>query len=261
MNEFRPFLFEFWCFSLGKQARFTCRTFVPECPCEKFMNLPLFGLVCRGHSWQEAFFSLCSQHVLRNKNATKNVCDRDFAELSDEPSGAICLKPLFSTGHCPRLIQTVLCCCSSDSFGLCDSFLAPEINCNSPPKPWKWRPQTYHSTGLDYKLIPQRLCPCNFRCNDYRIKIGKISISCNFSEFRLWGAATGKTEICYKEQKITIIIPDRIFYRNSRWNDYKIKFAQNIRGPQVGGQIRRGWIWRFLGRPEFRSRGPKTLWK
>ena len=31
---------EFWCFSLGKQARFTSRTFVPECPCEKFMNWP-----------------------------------------------------------------------------------------------------------------------------------------------------------------------------------------------------------------------------
>ena len=26
-------------------------TFVPECPCEKFMNWPFFGLVCRGHSW------------------------------------------------------------------------------------------------------------------------------------------------------------------------------------------------------------------
>ena len=25
--------------------------FVPECPCETFMNWPLFGLVCRGHSW------------------------------------------------------------------------------------------------------------------------------------------------------------------------------------------------------------------
>ena len=41
---------EFWCFSLGKQARFTSRTFVPECPWEKFMNWPFFGLVCRGHS-------------------------------------------------------------------------------------------------------------------------------------------------------------------------------------------------------------------
>ena len=29
---------ELWCFSLGKQARFTYRTFVPESPCEKFMN-------------------------------------------------------------------------------------------------------------------------------------------------------------------------------------------------------------------------------
>ena len=26
-------------------------TFVPECPCEKFMNWPFFGLVCRGDSW------------------------------------------------------------------------------------------------------------------------------------------------------------------------------------------------------------------
>ena len=25
-------------------------TFVPECPREKFMNWPFFGLVCRGHS-------------------------------------------------------------------------------------------------------------------------------------------------------------------------------------------------------------------
>ena len=41
---------EFCCFSLGKQARFTSRTFVPECPLEKFMNWPFFGLVCRGHS-------------------------------------------------------------------------------------------------------------------------------------------------------------------------------------------------------------------
>ena len=32
------YLYEFWCLSLGKQARFTFRTFVPECPCEKFMN-------------------------------------------------------------------------------------------------------------------------------------------------------------------------------------------------------------------------------
>ena len=38
VHEFRPFFCEFWCFSLGRQARFTFRTFVPECPCEKFMN-------------------------------------------------------------------------------------------------------------------------------------------------------------------------------------------------------------------------------
>ena len=32
----------------------------------------------------------------------------------------------------------------------------------------------YHCTGLDYKLIPRRICACNFRWNDYRIKIGNI---------------------------------------------------------------------------------------
>ena len=32
-------------------------TFVPECPCEKFMNWPFFGLVCWGHSWSFSAFS------------------------------------------------------------------------------------------------------------------------------------------------------------------------------------------------------------
>ena len=50
-----PHFCEFWCFSLGKQARKVYRTFVPECPCEKFMNRPFFGLVCRGHFWSEKF--------------------------------------------------------------------------------------------------------------------------------------------------------------------------------------------------------------
>ena len=47
-----PFFCEFWCFFLGKTStKLTYWTFVPECPCEKFMNWPFFGLVCRGHSW------------------------------------------------------------------------------------------------------------------------------------------------------------------------------------------------------------------
>ena len=40
---------EFWCFSLGKQARFTLN-FCSGMPPGKFMNWPFFGLVCRGHS-------------------------------------------------------------------------------------------------------------------------------------------------------------------------------------------------------------------
>ena len=42
--NFAHFFCEFWCFALGKQARLTSRTFVPECPCKKFMNWPFFGL-------------------------------------------------------------------------------------------------------------------------------------------------------------------------------------------------------------------------
>ena len=32
-----------------------------------------------------------------------------------------------------------------------------------------------------------------------------------------------------------------------------------VRGPRMGGWIRRGWIWRFLGLPDFQSRDPKIL--
>ena len=38
-------------------------TFVPECPCEKFMNWPFFGLVCQGHFW----FSLPFFQQKKNK--------------------------------------------------------------------------------------------------------------------------------------------------------------------------------------------------
>ena len=42
---------EFWCFPWENKhdSPWTC---VPECPPEKFMNWPFFGLVCRGHSWE-----------------------------------------------------------------------------------------------------------------------------------------------------------------------------------------------------------------
>ena len=53
VHEFSPIFCEFWCFFLGKNKRDSHRTFVPECPREKFMNWPFFGLVCRGDSWIE----------------------------------------------------------------------------------------------------------------------------------------------------------------------------------------------------------------
>ena len=39
------------------------------------------------------------------KGAPKNLCDNDFAELSSELSGAICLKTLVLVGQCPRIVQ------------------------------------------------------------------------------------------------------------------------------------------------------------
>ena len=72
VHEFRPFLCEFWCLSLGKQARFTNWTFVPECPCEKFMNWPFFGLFCQGHSWP--LFLL----MLRLDNLRFEQCDASW---------------------------------------------------------------------------------------------------------------------------------------------------------------------------------------
>ena len=49
VHEFRPFLCEFWCFCLGKQARFTSN-FSSGLPRGKFMHWPFFGWVCRGDS-------------------------------------------------------------------------------------------------------------------------------------------------------------------------------------------------------------------
>ena len=51
------------------------------------------------------------------KGTPENLCDKDFAELSGELSGAICLKFFVSLGaqYCPRIVQTILGC------GWCDS--------------------------------------------------------------------------------------------------------------------------------------------
>ena len=35
-------------------------------------------------------------------------------------------------------------------------------------------------------------------------------------------------------------------------------FPSSFRGPQMGGQIRRGWIWRFWGAPIFSPEVPNT---
>ena len=44
--------------------------------------------------------------VKDRKGTPKNFCDKDFAELSGEPSGAICLKTLVLLGSALELLRT-----------------------------------------------------------------------------------------------------------------------------------------------------------
>ena len=59
--------------------------------------------------------------IFRDRKGTpKNFCDKDFAELSGELSGAICLKTLVLMGndrYPPRTVQKILWYCSCDFFG------------------------------------------------------------------------------------------------------------------------------------------------
>ena len=59
--NFRPFLCEFWCVFPKENKHDSHWTFVLECPCEKFINWPFFGFVCRGHSWPKWPTCLCQQ--------------------------------------------------------------------------------------------------------------------------------------------------------------------------------------------------------
>ena len=86
MNFAPIFLCEFWCFSLGKQARFTSRTFVPECPCEKFMNGSFFGLVCRGHSWRGVHLCFCCRKRQQEHNPQIFICYRFCADGNCRPA-------------------------------------------------------------------------------------------------------------------------------------------------------------------------------
>ena len=51
------------------------RTFVPECPREKFMNWSCFGLVCRGDSWCkfQAILFFFNLWVLRTRRISENL--------------------------------------------------------------------------------------------------------------------------------------------------------------------------------------------
>ena len=66
VHEFRPFLW-ILVFFLRKTSTIHIRTFVPECPCEKFMNWPFFGLVCRGDSRFNRTFNILLCEMFRRK--------------------------------------------------------------------------------------------------------------------------------------------------------------------------------------------------
>ena len=52
------------------------------------------------------------------KKYPKNLCDKDFAELSGELSSAICLVTPCLIGYCPRIVQTILWCSLCDVLAL-----------------------------------------------------------------------------------------------------------------------------------------------
>ena len=103
---------EFGCFSKGKQARFTSRTFVPECPCEKFMNWPFFGLVCRGRSWVlEGFWvsltGALESQVQKDQNCRciKQIISNNF-ESCNYPKDPTVLKTLWHSELLRRSVFT-----------------------------------------------------------------------------------------------------------------------------------------------------------
>ena len=56
------------------------------------------------------------------KGTPKNLCDKDFAELSNELSGAIGLKTLVLFGSALELFRKLIWCCSCDLLSLCFLF-------------------------------------------------------------------------------------------------------------------------------------------
>ena len=55
----------------------------------------------------------------------------------------------------------------------------------------------------------------------------------------------------------TLEAQQRYFFTSCDASSESMKKIKTIRGPQMGGQIRRGRIWRFWGRPNFQSRDPQ----
>ena len=66
----------------------------------------------------------------------------------------------------------------------------------------------------------------------------------------------------YFRKSIAIHLPflTRCFYKSTPppWQEV-VYTPPMFRGPQMGGQIRRGWIWRFRGAPIFRPEVPKPF--
>ena len=63
------------------------------------------------------------------KGTTKKLCDKDFAELSGELSGAICLQALVLLGNDgnPLELSRKIAGAVRAIFWFCGSFLAPEL--------------------------------------------------------------------------------------------------------------------------------------
>ena len=71
----------------------------------------------------------------------------------------------------------------------------------------------------------------------------------------LFVADTWSAHIVFKQNKKgqQIYVFPRRWLWEQEWN------KKQVRGPQMGGEIRRGWIWRFWGAPIFRPEAPNPF--
>ena len=116
---------EFWCFTLGKQARFTLN-FCSGMPLRKVHELTFFGLVCRGDSWFKGCSAILVRHCenvrrkMRQCSATRVARHKWCSIWATQPGGG--LRHGETSDCCWERLQKVFCILGPGSKGLWRAF-------------------------------------------------------------------------------------------------------------------------------------------